>query len=64
MRWRRETHSLGEGLVVEVALPQGSAERDVDYPLVVCPLPGNGHGSHDAVVNPGAATFITQLAAP
>jgi hypothetical protein len=28
------------------------------YPLVVCPLAGNGHGSHDNVVNPGYSTFI------
>jgi hypothetical protein len=28
------------------------------YPLVTCPLPGNGHGSHIEVVNPGASTFI------
>jgi hypothetical protein len=31
------------------------------YPLVVCPLPGNGHGSHDNVANPGFATFIKQF---
>jgi hypothetical protein len=34
------------------------------YPLVVCPLPGNQHASHDNVVNPGFAQFITDLAAP
>jgi poly(3-hydroxybutyrate) depolymerase len=28
------------------------------YPLVVCPLPGSGHGSHDGVANPGFSTFI------
>jgi len=33
------------------------------YPLVVCPLPGNGHGSHDNVVNPGASTFIKMFSA-
>ena len=32
-----------------------------DYPLVVCALPLNDHGSHDAVVNPGFATFVTRL---
>jgi poly(3-hydroxybutyrate) depolymerase len=35
-----------------------------DYPLVVCVLPGNGHGSHDSVANPGFATFMKSLAAP
>jgi poly(3-hydroxybutyrate) depolymerase len=25
-----------------------------DQPLVVCALPGSGHGSHDSVVNPGS----------
>jgi hypothetical protein len=34
------------------------ANCDPLYPLVTCPLPGNGHGSHDEVVNPGASTFI------
>ncbi len=34
------------------------------YPLVVCPLPGNGLGSHDNVVNPAFATFLQSLAAP
>lgn len=28
------------------------------YPLVVCALNGNGHGSHDDVANPGFATFL------
>jgi hypothetical protein len=28
------------------------------YPMVVCPLPVNDHGSHPEVVNPGWATFI------
>jgi polyhydroxybutyrate depolymerase len=28
------------------------------YPLVVCNLPGNQHGSHNEVVNPGVNTFI------
>ncbi len=34
------------------------------YPLVVCPLPGNGHGSHDGVANPGLATFFSSFFAP
>jgi len=34
------------------------------FPLVVCELPGNGHGSHDNVVNPGAAVFISDFYAP
>jgi poly(3-hydroxybutyrate) depolymerase len=33
------------------------------YPLVVCPLPGNAHGSHDNVANPGFATFIKLFSA-
>jgi hypothetical protein len=33
------------------------------YPLVVCPLPGNGHGSHDNVTNPGFSAFIKQFSA-
>jgi hypothetical protein len=33
------------------------------YPLVVCPLPGSGHGSHDNVTNPGFATFIKLFSA-
>ncbi len=28
------------------------------YPIVTCPLPGNGHGSYDAVANPGFTTFL------
>ncbi|MES1172471.1 MAG: hypothetical protein ABUL77_04475 [Bacteroidota bacterium] len=31
------------------------------YPLVVCALPGNAHGSHDNVANPGFATFISSF---
>ena len=42
--------------------PPGICKRIKDcdplYPLVVCPLTGTGHGSHDEVVNPGVATFI------
>jgi hypothetical protein len=34
------------------------------YPIVVCPLAGNGHGSHDAVVNPGFSTFVKLFSAP
>ena len=34
------------------------------YPLIVCALPGNGHGAHDETVNPAAATFLDMLAAP
>ncbi|HMJ50860.1 MAG TPA: hypothetical protein VK540_02260 [Polyangiaceae bacterium] len=33
-------------------------------PLVVCALPGNGHGSHDNVANPGYSTFIKLFSAP
>jgi poly(3-hydroxybutyrate) depolymerase len=33
------------------------------YPLVVCPLPGNAHGSHDNVANPGFSSFIKQFSA-
>lgn len=33
------------------------------YPLVVCDLPGNGHGSHDNIVNPGASTYIKLFSA-
>jgi poly(3-hydroxybutyrate) depolymerase len=33
------------------------------YPLVVCALPGNGHGSHDNVTNPGFSTFISGFSA-
>jgi polyhydroxybutyrate depolymerase len=28
------------------------------YPLVVCPLNGNGHGSHENIVNPGVSTYL------
>jgi hypothetical protein len=28
------------------------------YPLVVCPLNGNGHGGHEDVVEPGVAAFL------
>jgi poly(3-hydroxybutyrate) depolymerase len=35
-----------------------------NYPVVVCELPGNMHASHDSIISPGAATLITQLAAP
>ena len=34
------------------------------YPLVVCALPGNAHGSHDNVANPGFSTFITSFLNP
>lgn len=34
------------------------------FPLIVCALPGNSHGSHAEVVNPAAAAFIDMLAAP
>jgi hypothetical protein len=27
-------------------------------PVVTCQLPGSGHGSHDAVANPGFSTLI------
>jgi poly(3-hydroxybutyrate) depolymerase len=33
------------------------------HPLVVCALPGNQHGGHDSVVNPGFATFVKQFSA-
>jgi poly(3-hydroxybutyrate) depolymerase len=33
-------------------------------PLVVCLLPGAGHGSHDAIVNPGANVFINLFQHP
>ena len=35
-----------------------------EYPLVVCLLQGNAHGIHELVVNPGFATFISELQAP
>ena len=31
------------------------------YPLVVCALPGNAHGSHDNVVNPGFSGLISMF---
>lgn len=31
------------------------------YPLVVCALPGNQHGGHDDVVNPGYPVFLKQF---
>ncbi|HVJ18925.1 MAG TPA: hypothetical protein VM686_26070 [Polyangiaceae bacterium] len=34
------------------------------HPLVVCPLPGNGRGTHDNIANPGFSTFILDLAQP
>jgi hypothetical protein len=34
------------------------------YPLVVCALPGNAHGSHDNVTNPGFSTFLTLFQTP
>lgn len=33
------------------------------YPLVVCPLPGNGHGSHDTQANNGFSTFVKMFSA-
>jgi poly(3-hydroxybutyrate) depolymerase len=39
------------------------ANCDPLFPLVVCALPGNGHGSHDDVANPGFATFIKLFSA-
>ena len=40
------------------ALCQRMLDCDPLYPIVTCMLPGNGHGSHDAVVNPGFSTFL------
>jgi poly(3-hydroxybutyrate) depolymerase len=37
---------------------------DPKFPLVVCPLNGNGHGSHDDVVNPAVSTFLKLFSAP
>jgi poly(3-hydroxybutyrate) depolymerase len=34
------------------------------YPLVVCALPGNAHGSHDNVANPGFSKFISAFSSP
>jgi poly(3-hydroxybutyrate) depolymerase len=34
------------------------------YPLVVCPLNGNGHGNHAEIVNPGVSTFLKMFQAP
>jgi hypothetical protein len=34
-----------------------------EYPLVVCPIEGNSHSTHDTIVNPGFATFIAGLRA-
>jgi hypothetical protein len=31
------------------------------YPLVICPLPGNDHGRHEAVANPAFGTFLTSF---
>jgi predicted alpha/beta superfamily hydrolase len=62
MLWRRETHSLGEGLVVEVALPEGYDERDVDYPLVVCLDPQWTFGTVcDSALNLGLARLIPRV---
>ncbi len=33
------------------------------YPLVICELPGDGHGSHDDTANPGFSTFIKSFSA-
>ncbi|HVJ20783.1 MAG TPA: hypothetical protein VM686_35480, partial [Polyangiaceae bacterium] len=35
-----------------------------EHPLVVCPLPGEGLGIHEEVVNPGFAMLLQSLAAP
>ena len=37
---------------------------DPKFPLVVCPLPGNGHGSHPEVVEPGFPKFMGLFNAP
>ncbi|HEX2881373.1 MAG TPA: hypothetical protein VHO25_17715 [Polyangiaceae bacterium] len=34
------------------------------HPLVVCPLNGGGHGSHEEIVNPAASTFLQSFLAP
>ncbi len=34
------------------------------YPLVVCLIPGNGHGGHISVANPGFARFFGSFFAP
>jgi hypothetical protein len=34
------------------------------YPLVACRLPGNQHGGHEDVINPGFAAFLQVLASP
>jgi poly(3-hydroxybutyrate) depolymerase len=55
-------NAMFEDFPIGGAQPANTCKRilgcDALYPLVVCPLPGNGHGSHDNVVNPGASTFI------
>jgi poly(3-hydroxybutyrate) depolymerase len=34
------------------------------FPLVVCPLNGNGHGSHQDQVNPGVTAFLESFLVP
>jgi predicted alpha/beta superfamily hydrolase len=62
MLWRRETHSLGEGLVAEVALPEGYDDRDADYPLLVCLDPQWTFGTVcDSALNLGLARLIPRV---
>jgi polyhydroxybutyrate depolymerase len=49
-----ESYDIGNGS----ALCQRIKNCDPLYPLVVCPLNGNGHGSHDETTNPGFSTFL------
>jgi poly(3-hydroxybutyrate) depolymerase len=45
--------------------PDGTCHRmlecPAEYPIIVCPLPGTGHGSHTEVANPGFAAFLDGL---
>jgi poly(3-hydroxybutyrate) depolymerase len=52
----------------EMGYPIGECRRILGcnelFPLVVCPLNGNGHGGHEDTVNPGVAAFLDSFLEP
>jgi poly(3-hydroxybutyrate) depolymerase len=58
----KENFKIGGGVADDVC--KKIMGCDPLYPLVVCELPGNSHGSHDNIANPGFSTFLKLFEAP
>lgn len=52
----------------EMGVPHAACKTmmgcDPLFPIVVCPLNGNGHGSHEDVVDPAGGLFLNSFLAP